>query len=91
MIYSDGFHQVFDIRSGTELLKPTKPTIVGVDNNKEDTVTCAIAKHIGTESGCVNGMKFSNSRVTALAEVEDVGILAGFRDGTLIQRVLEWT
>merc|ERR1712150_102688 len=55
--------------------------------SKEDSVTCAIANFIGTESGCVNAVKFSNSRVNALAEVSNVnggGILAGFRDGTLI-------
>lgn len=92
LIFADGYQQSFDLRSGRS---ETSRNRVHSTHELEDKsrfesdkiyeeVTCAISEHVGSESGCVNGVKFSNSRVTALARLNKFGVLAGFRDGTLI-------
>lgn len=94
LIFDDGFQQSFDLRSGrskTSRKRVYSERMVNEMGGEEtqsnkmcEEVTCAISEHVGSESGCVNGVKFSNSRVTALARLEKLGVLAGFRDGTLI-------
>jgi len=92
LIFADGFQQNFDLRSGVaeksrfHVYRETEKSVSNTPESKttNEEVTCAISEHIGSESGCVNGVKFSNSRVTALARLGKLGVLAGFRDGTLI-------
>jgi len=95
LIFDDGFQQSFDLRSGksetsrcrvySKRMAEDANGMGGEESNKIcEEVTRAISEHVGSESGCVNGVKFSNSRVTALARLGKLGVLAGFRDGTLI-------